>query len=428
MSEVLLLGVSHKTAAVALREKLALTPAGTEAFLRDLRGETEVQEAVAISTCNRTEIYLVGDPVDVESAALAALARLAGIRPTELAPSMYAKRNCDAARHLFRVSSGLESMIVGEAEVQGQVRRASETARAAGTTGPLTDRLFGAALTTGGRVRAETGLGAGALSVPSVAVTLARETLGGLEGREVVVLGAGETSELAAARLHEQGVGSLFVANRRRQRALELARRYAGEATSFDELPEALLRADIVVSATASPHAILGPEELWEVMAARSGRALLLVDLAVPRDVDPECGEIPGVTLWDVDHLQGEVARNRTGRQGEARRAEAIVEEEIQRFAAWLGSLEVLPTVAALHARGDAVARQVLEENEGRWEALTDRDRERLEAMARAIVGRLLHDPTVRMKRADDDRVHLRTQVMRELFGLDEAHEPSSRP
>jgi glutamyl-tRNA reductase len=420
MSELLLVGVSHKTAPVALRERMTLSGSRRDDALRELLG-AGAQEVVAISTCNRTEIYLVtGDPVEAESAVLGLLARQAGIGPTELAPSIYARRNCEAARHLFRVTSGLESMVVGEAEVQGQVKRAFEDALTSQTSGALTGQLFRAALATGKRVRTETGVGAGHASVSSVAVALAREVVGDLAGREVVILGAGETSELTARALAEQGGHTLFVVNRRRQRGLELAHRYGGRATGFDELPEALHRAAVVVSATSSPHFLLEAAEMAEMVADREGRPLLLIDLAVPRDIEPECGELPGVRLYDVDDLQSVVRRNRRVRREEARKAEGVVEEEIQRFAAWLGTLEVRPTVAALQARGEDVARQVLAENAGRWEGMTDRDRERVEALARAVARRLLHEPTLRMKKMDDDRVHLRMQVLRELFALEE--------
>jgi len=428
MSEVLAIGVSHKTAPVAVRERLALLPGSVGRFLVDLCGVAGVQEAAAISTCNRTEVYLVAsDPVEAETAVLGTLARKAGIRPTELAGSIYALRNCDAARHLYRVTAGLESMIVGEAEVQGQVKRAYEDARSAGVTGPLTNHLFRAALETGKRVRSETKIGERKLSVSSVAAALAREQLDGLERREVLVLGAGETSELAARALSEQGVEAIFVANRNHERAISLAQRFGGQAMSFDELPAELERADALVCATSSPHPILGAEEIAAVMEARGGRPLLIVDLAVPRDVAAEVRELQGVSLYDIDDLQAVVQRNRSVRQAEARRAEGIVEEQIQRFAAWLGELEVRPTIAALRERGRALAEQLVRENAGRWESASERDLERVEALAQAIVKRLLHEPTLRMKTADE-RVHLRMQVVRELFGLDETVDGVDEP
>jgi glutamyl-tRNA reductase len=420
MSEILAIGVSHKTAPVEVRERVALTEAQAAEFLRDLRGTADVQEAVAISTCNRTELYLVvGDPVEAESSALAMLSTRAGIRPTALAPAIYSHRNCDAARHLYRVASGLESMIVGETEIQGQVKRAYETALAKETTGPLTTRLFKAALETGKRVRTETGIGERQLSLPAVAVALARKLLGDLEGREVVILGTGETSELTARALADSGVRTVFVANRRRDRALSLARRYGGSAVNFDELPRALAQADIVVAATASPHLLLEAQELADVMELRDGRPMLLIDLAVPRDIDSACSQLDGVSLYDIDDLQAVIARNRRVRQAEARKAEGIIEEEIKQFAGWLGSLEVLPTLAALRARADEIAGQVLRDNDGKWESASPRDRERVQALVQAVVNRLLHDPTMRMKDLRDDRVHLRMAIVRELFGLE---------
>jgi glutamyl-tRNA reductase len=419
MSELLCIGVSHKTAPVEVRERLALPDARAAGFLRDLRGAADVHEAVAISTCNRTELYLVvGDPVEAESTVLAMLASHAGIRPTGLASAIYSHRNCDAARHLYRVTAGLESMVIGEAEIQGQIKRAYDAALAKETVGALTNRLFKAALATGKRVRTETAIGERHLSLPAVAVTLARERLGPLKGRRVVIVGTGETSELTARALADSGARTVFVASRRRDRALSLARRYGGESVSFDELPQALDRADIVVTATASPHLLLETEEVETVMRARPGRPMLLIDLAVPRDVDAACATIAGVSLYDIDDLQAVIARNRKVRQTEARKAEGIIEEEIQQFAAWLGSLEVLPTLAALRTHATEVAEQVLRENAGKWESASPRDLERVDALARAVVNRLLHDPTVRMKELRDDRVHARMALVRDLFGL----------
>jgi len=431
MTELLALGASHKTAPLALRERIALTEGGAETFVRELCGHDAIGEAVALSTCNRTELYLlVRDPVEAESAVLALLARRAGTRPTELLDGIYSLRNCDAARHLYRVASGLESMIVGEAEVQGQVKRAYEAALAARTTGPMTNKLFRAALATGKRVRTETAISVGRASVASVAVDAARDALGDLTDRHVLIIGAGETAELTAQALHDQGVTTMFVANRRRERAIALAQRFGGASASFDALPSELARADIVISSTSSPHKLLGAEEVAHVVGERGGRPLLLIDLAVPRDIDHDCGELPGVTVLDIDGLQAQVARHISVRKVEARRAEGIVEEEIQAFAGWLGSLEVLPTVAALRARGDEVVAQVLAENEGRWENLGERDRRRVEALARAVANRLLHDPTRHVKGLDADHRHSRLQILRELFGLVEADaaEAAERP
>jgi glutamyl-tRNA reductase len=434
VTELLAIGVSHKTAPVEIRERLALPEARASEFLGGLCESADVREAVTISTCNRTEVYAVAsDPVAAESAVLGMLARRAGIRPTELTAAIYAHHNCDAARHLYRVVSGLDSMIVGEDQIQGQVKRSYESALAQRATGPFINHLFEAALATGKRVRAETAIGERRLSAPSVAVALATEQLGSLAGRQVVLVGTGETSELTARALQSSGAELVFVASRRRARALSLAHQYGGSSMSFDGLPDALLSADILVAATASPHLLIEVDEIAEVMRERGGRPLLLIDLAVPRDIEGACGRVPGITLRDIDDLEAVVARNLQIRQAEARRAETIIEEEIQEFAAWLGSLEVLPTIAALRANATQIAEQVVAENAGRWETASPRDRERVEQIARTIVNRLLHEPTLRLKDLSDDRLHGRMAVVRDLFGLSVGEQelgatPAQRP
>jgi glutamyl-tRNA reductase len=426
MSELLALGVSHKTAPLDLRERLALTEGRAVGALHELTRADGIHEAAAISTCNRTELYLVvSDPVEAESTALGVLTRKAEIRPTELLGHLYSLRSGEAARHLFEVTAGLDSMIVGEAEIQGQVKRAYELALVEGATGPILNRLFRGALAAGGRVREETAVGEKGVSIPSVAVELARRTLGDLSERRVLIVGAGETAELVARALVAKGVSTVFVANRHYDRAIGLAQRFDGAAVRFEELPEQLAAADIVVSATNSPHHIVERDGLEHVMESRDGRPLLLVDIAVPRDIEPECREIPGVTLHDLDDVQQIVERNAGGREAEARRAEPILAAELDRFERWLASLAVVPTVAALRGRADEIVERVLAENEGRWENLSEADRERLGAMARAIASRLLHEPTLRMKRsAGDESAYAYVSALRELFGLDAGTEP----
>ncbi|MFM9127115.1 MAG: glutamyl-tRNA reductase [Solirubrobacterales bacterium] len=429
MSELLAIGVSHKTAPLALRERLAMTETAAEEFIRELVAHEEIREAVVISTCNRTEVYIVSrESVDAESVLLARLASRADIRPTELVDIVYSPRNCDAARHLFRVTAGLDSMIVGEHEVQGQVRRSYETALGAGTTGPFTNRLFRAGLQSGKRVRSETALGTARVSVPSVAVDLARETVGPLEERSVVVIGAGETAELTARALREQGVSTLFVANRRVERARELASAFDGSVASLDELPQRIREADIVVSSTSSPHPIVGAEEIERVMESRDERPLLLIDIAVPRDIDPACADVPGVHVIDMDDLQSTVARNLDVREGERTGAEEIIEDEIERFSQWMAQQGATPTIAALREHGADIVDQILGENDGRWESASARDIARTEAIARAVMQRLLHEPTIRMKALEQGGGHGRLAVLRELFGLDEVPEEAAGP
>jgi glutamyl-tRNA reductase len=478
--ELLALGVSHKTAPLELRERLALTEGRATAVLAELTAHEEIHEAVAISTCNRTELYLVAtDPVAAESAALAVLARQAETRPTELADSLYALRDLDVARHLFSVAAGLDSMIVGEAEIQGQVKRSYELALVEGMTGPIANRLFRDALAAGKRVRTETGVGRSRVSVASVAAELAcrglgvgpvgdrvhdercpasgnagdparcpadadgagsppgdvaprRPATGDLSDRRVLVIGAGEQGERTAQALKDRGAHAVFVANRHYDRALGLAERYDGSAVPLDELPTELALADIVVSCTSSPHQLVGREELGLVLAEReaahggaspadrAARPLVIIDIAVPRDVDPSVRDLPGVTLYDMDDLEHEVARNISVREAEADRARALVERDVERFEGWLASLEVLPTIRGLRERADAIVAQVLAENSPRWESLSDADRERVAAMSRALVARLFHEPTMRLRDgAEDESSYVHVAVLRELFGLD---------
>ncbi|HUB99882.1 MAG TPA: glutamyl-tRNA reductase [Solirubrobacterales bacterium] len=420
-SELLALGVSHKTAPLDLRERLSLTEGRAVSALGELTAAPGIHEAAAISTCNRTELYLVvSDPVEAESTALGVLTRQAEIRPTELLGHLYSFRGSEASRHLMRVTAGLDSMILGEAEIQGQVKRAYELALVEGATGPILNRLFHGALSAGGRAREETGISEAGVSIPSVAVELARRAIGDLSQRRVLMVGAGETAELVARALAAQGVDTVFVANRHYDRAIGLAQRFDGTAVRFEELPTQLLEADIVVSATNSPHHIIEKDGLGQVMVEREERPLLAIDIAVPRDIEPACRELPGVSVHDIDDVQQIVERNASGREAEARRAELIIESELDRFERWVASLEVVPTITALRERGDEVVRRVMAENENRWESLGEADRERMEAMAKAVASRLLHEPTVRMRRsAGEEEAYNYVSALRELFGLD---------
>jgi glutamyl-tRNA reductase len=412
---IVVAGVSHRSAPLALRERLELPADRASELIAELAGGTDVDEAVAVSTCNRTELYLVaGDPDNATRVAADALATLGEIRPTELAEALRSFRGLDAARHLFRVTAGLESMVIGEAEVQGQVRRAYELALAQGASGAIANRLFQAALHVGKRVRTETGISRSPASVASVAVGLANRALGGLAGRRVLVIGAGKHGELTARTLAEQGADTVFIASRAHDRAGSLARRFGGAAVQFDHLPEQLARSDLVLTCTACPYRILTRADL----AAVAGR-LVVIDTAVPRDVDPSARDLPDIELYDLDDIERELASNLSAREEEALRAEPIVEEELASFERWLASLEVVPTISALHERGRAAVDRVLRDNERRWQALTDDDRERVELVARAVVNDLLREPTLGLRRAGEcGSSSLYVKTVQELFGL----------
>ena len=338
------------------------------------------------------------------------------MRRDELDTAIRTWRGTDAVRHLFRVTAGLDSMVLGEAEIQGQVRRSYDLALSLGTSGPIINRLFQDALRVGKRVRTETGISRHRASVASVAVELARRDLGALDGRRALVIGAGKHGALTARALMDAGVETVYVANRARDRAEDLARRFGGTTVSFDDLAGELRRCDLVLTCTSCPHRILTRRDL---AAAARGRSIVVIDTAVPRDVEPAAAGLPGVGLYDLDAIQDEMARGRSAREEEAQNAVPIIEQEVVAFARWLASLEVVPTISALRERGRAAVERALRENEPRWQALTEHDRERVELIALAVISDLLHEPTVRLRRAGEQGSSSRyVETVRELFGL----------
>ena len=415
------LGLSHDTAPLALRERLALAPDDARALVGGLVAGDPVDEAVALSTCNRTELYLVaGDAAAAGRAALRALARRAGMGAPALGAKLAVRRERAVVEHLFAVAAGLESMVLGEAEILGQLRRAHELARDAGACGPLLDRLLRDALGAGRRARAGSAIGRCGVSVSSAAVELAREALGPLADRRVLLVGAGKSSEVTARVLRSQGVRVLRVVNRDRARAEALAG-CDGAGVPFAALDAQLAAADLVLTATSSPRPVIDRAAVERATAGRAGRPLVLVDLAVPRDVDPAVRAVPGVELFDLDDVERRAARNRAARAGDAARARAILADEVERFERWRAERAVAPAVAALHERGDDVVRELLERNEPHWEALSPADRERVAALARAVAKRLLHEPTRRVKRAAQDGAPDPARAALDLFGLDPA-------
>lgn len=423
MSEVLTLGLSHNTAPLALRERASMTEGRAAGTMRELTEAEAIEEAVIVSTCNRTEIFLAAaEPVAAEALALGALAGKADLQPTELAPRLYVYRGQEAARHLFRVTAGLDSVVLGEAEIQGQVRRAYELALVEGATGPVLNRLFQAALRAGGRVRSETGIGVGGVSLSSVAVEMAERTLGDLAARRVMMIGAGETARLVARALAGRGANTAFVANRHHDRARQLAARHGGEALSLEQLQPRLGEADLIIAATNSPHHILEPEHLSEFTAQRQatgGPPLLMIDLAVPRDIHPGCRQLEGITVVDIDDLQTLIERNARNRAGDGEAALTVINQEVERFQRWWESLRVLPTVAAMRQRADSIVRRVLAENEAAWKELSRSDRRRLQAMAEAVATRLLDEPIRRLKSTDEAVAEAYAAVLQDLFDLE---------
>jgi glutamyl-tRNA reductase len=409
------LGISHKTAPVELRERLAFSRKQKGGLLEALVGDGPIAEAVVLVTCNRTELYLsAADGPTAASNALKTLADHSAVPTRTLEGSTYVLTGPEAVRHLFRVAAGLDSMVIGEAEIQGQLRRSFEQAQGCGAVDRLLTECFGGALRAGRRIRSTTSVGARPLSIPSVAAGLIGERLGGLAGRKVAVIGAGETGELAARTLAERGAKVVIVATRTRRRAKALAEHLDLRTVLVDELAETLTEVDAALSATASPHALIEPDALAEVMAARNGRRLVLIDLAVPRDVDPRCREIANVDLADVDDLQTIAATNRSLREADAAAAELVIDDECGRLLAHLDSAGTAAAVATLHRHADQLATAVLATNAGRWESLSDADRRRVEAMVYSLVKRLLDAPT-RQIRTDGE---LEPDRVLRLFGI----------
>jgi glutamyl-tRNA reductase len=418
---LIVVGLSHRTAPVEQREKAALTDAAARGLVRSLVGRREIHEAVALSTCNRTEVYVRADDSSVaEEAVCSALVEHTGITRDELDCARYAHREERAAIHLLRVASSLDAMVLGESEIQGQVRDAFDQAHEEDTVGPVLDNLFRKALETGKRVRRETLLGAGVVSVARVAVELAREAVVDLTARRVLLVGAGEVAEATATALVEAGVGELAVANRTVSTARRLAERIGGEGVGFDRLAKELAAADIVISSTDAPHTILTHNDVEQAMRTRPGRPMVLIDIAVPRDLEPAIAAVPGVRLYDIDDLERVVERNLNGRIREAERAEIIVQGEARRFAEWRRTLSVAPTIGSLRDMAETIRAGEVAKVTSQLDSLTDADRERIEQLTRSIVNKLLHEPTVRLRAAvaeGDGFAHV--ESLRHLFGID---------
>ena len=402
--KLILVGLSHHSAPVEIREKVALDLDAAAALARRLAGDEG--EAVCLSTCNRTEVYVSG-----EADAAAALAELAG---RDLDDVLYRLTGEAAALHLFRVAAGLDSLVPGEGEILGQVRAAYE----AGAAGSLLDRVFRQALHVGKRVRTETAIGESPASVSSAAAALAQQVFGDLTGRHVLLVGAGKIGELAAQALSSRGAEIALVASRTVERAEDVARRFGGEPLGLDRIEAELARADVVVASTSAPGFVVTREQVERALSERRGRPLFLIDIAVPRDVDPAVNELDGCYLYDIDDLEAVVAETLSGRRREAGRAEALVAEEVAGFRAWQASLDVVPAIQSLRARAEEIRAAELAKLEGR---LSEDERRTVESVTAQLVNKLLHLPTVRLKQsaaaADGGAT---VDVVRYLFGLEE--------
>jgi len=412
-------GLDHRTAPVALREAADFRRDGFDAAHAALSRCELVREAVLVSTCNRVEIYASVDGDGVADACARFLAEYHGLAWATLAPHIVVRRGGEAARHLFRVAAGLESLVVGEPQILGQIKDAYAAAERARRNGPLTSRLFAAAFTAGKRVRSETRLGEGAVSVSYAAIALAKKIFGTLTGRHVLVLGAGEMAELTGVHLRAHQIGSMTIASRTFATAERLAGTLEGRAIPWSSLGDALRTADTTMSATGAAEPVLTRRMVEETMRGRRGRPLFIIDIAVPRDVESAAGAVEQVFLYNIDDLRTIVQENVAHREGELARADAIVDEELARFSAWLRSRRVVPTVVALRERFEQIRQAELQRLAPRLASLPPEARARVDEITHLVVEKLLLAPTAQLKALDDEDAAVScAEAISRLFAL----------
>lgn len=418
---IVLLGVNHKTTPLEIREKLALSE-GYENPLRALGAIEGVKEHYLLSTCNRVEVlYTTRTPGETKARVLNFLFKDA-VPPEELDKYVYHYENEDAVEHLFTVASSLDSMIVGEAQILGQLKEAYRFASDLKTSGSILNKLLHKSFFVAKRVRTETQIGASAVSISYAAVELARKIFGQLDNKSVLLVGAGEMAELAAEHLIGQGVANVVVANRTLERAVNLARRFNGQAVSLDELIEQLEYVDIIISSTGATGTILSKKDVKPVMRERRNRPLFFIDIAVPRDLDQDINDLDNVYLYDIDDLNNVVEMNKAERDKEAVKAERIVSEETLKFSRWLDNMEVNPTIVELRKMAEEICRLEIDKTRGKIKDMTPKEQKCIEKMASAIVAKMLHNPMQFLKTENSRCVDRRERInmVRDLFQLDD--------
>ena len=429
MASLFVAGMSHRTAPLEVREQLALEEDKVRQILGDLSGRGLLTEVMILSTCNRVEVYGVAEvPGEARSAAFSLLGAQRGLRLPDLEALLYTRTEEDAVLHAFRVAASLDSMVLGEPQILGQVKDAFALAQSSSTVGPLLHTLMTQAFNVAKKVRTETEIGRLAVSVSFAAVELARKIFGSLEGKSVLLVGAGEMGELAARHLVDQGSLPVYVTNRTRSRAEELARALAGTAVPFDQLDASMESVDIVITSTAAPEPIIRAAEVQRAMHARRSRPLFFIDIAVPRNVEAAVNGLPNVFCYDVDDLRGVVESNLRERQREAQRAEALVQREVERFAERLKDLEVVPTIVSLREKLEAVRRAEVDRALARLPNADAETRRIIEALSEAIINKVLHAPTVKLRDSSRQGHGPRwIELISELFGLRGGGKPERR-
>ena len=415
------LGLNHNSASLSLLEQLTLGEEATRSALARLSHHDEptpISELILVSTCNRVELYAASSQ-GIFTELEVFLSEVCGVAAKEFSQHLYRLTDLDAARHLFKVAAGLDSLVVGEPQILGQVTRALELARAQDMAGPMLNQLFQSAVHAGKRVRTETEIGRNPSSISSLAASLAERSVQPISEAQIVVLGAGEMADLAVGALRKRGVTRLVVVNRTLERAQSIGSHWAAEATTYEHLGRLLASADILISSTGAPHFMVSAQMVANAMQARWGRALVLIDIAVPRDIDPEAAKIPGVHLYDMDGLGDQVEESLAQRTAEVPRANAIVEDELARFAEYLRLLEMRPLIADMRQQAEMLRRSELERTLRRLPDLTEAERERIDLMTQALVKKLLEAPTQRLRaEATCPHAPAYATVARTLFGL----------
>ncbi len=420
--DIIVLGLSHKTAPLELREKLHIPESELAETLERCGGCGQILERMMLSTCNRVEAYAVVDGVEAAHRFLVEFfAERNKLEPEAFESCLYLLKADQAIRHIFRVAASLDAMVVGESQILGQVKAAYGIALEREATGVVLNNLMETAFHVAKRVRTETGIATSAVSVSTAAIELAKKIFGDLNGRAVMLIGAGKMSELSAKHLLADGVGSVIVANRNFDRAVELAERFDGRAVRYEEAKAEMERADIIISSTGAPHQILSKADLQEIVIQRRNRPIFLIDIAVPRDIDPAVNEIDNVYLYDLDDLQGVVQANLRERQREAERAEALIDREVSQFVSWLSSLEVVPTIVAMRKKVESIREEELRRVFARLPDLTPEEQQAISTLASSIVNKILHDPMTELKRQSALKDgHLYVNVLRRLFAIRE--------
>ncbi|MBI3170911.1 MAG: glutamyl-tRNA reductase [Chloroflexi bacterium] len=422
---ILSIGLNHTTAPINLREKLSLEEEVVSTALSRLScGQLDkaISELVIISTCNRVELYAASNQLtftDLE----AFLSEVSGVPVEQFHSHLYRFKEVTAARHLFDVAAGLDSLVIGEPQILGQIVRALELSRGQNMAGPVLNRLFQSAIHAGKRARTETHISRNPASVSSLAASLAERVVHPIDEAQVVILGAGEMAELAVEALRKRGVQKILVVNRTLERAHAIADRWGADITTFENLESALLSADILISSTGAPHLILSAEKVKEAMQKRAQRPLVLIDIAVPRDIDPDAALIPHVKLHDIDNLNEKLEGALAERMAEVPQVHAILDEETAEFSEYLKSLEMIPIIADIRQHAESIRLEMLEKTLRRLPDLTETERSRIEAMTQALVKQILHTPTNRLRaEAGTSRASEYAAVVRALFNLSDEH------